>query len=449
MYYSSRTLPNFIPFGLSTVAVGQLLQLSHSPQKSASTKTRIVPALVILTILGIVFRSELAIFLGTHTIYQFFLGQRGGLTISNIVFSGFVGVISGLLLTVPLDSYLWQQYPLWPELTSFLFNVYEGKSVDWGVSPWHYYLTNSLPRILFNPAVPVVCIPTALLNSALRPYSWDLFIPNIAYILIYSFQPHKELRFIVYAIPALNALAAQGATWIWNRRSKSVYYKVLSLLLVLSCFASLLGSFVFLSISTLNYPGAAALNTLHAIADGEKPNIRVHVDVLTAQTGATRFLQLPGTANRIKVTAWTYDKTDDKTGDGTLLLRPDFWTQFDYALAERPEKCIGAWDEIATIEGLAGIGVVRPGEVTYEEKVPHDDIETQSLSSISVRGLYWGQGPWAVISKRLWSAWKNFGSLMRSKVTRGWWVDVKMRPMIHILKRVSHEEFVEQVVRDA
>lgn len=42
-----------------------------------------------------------------------------------------VGLVA---LTVPIDSYFWDIWPLWPEFSSIYFNVYEGKSAEWGVS---------------------------------------------------------------------------------------------------------------------------------------------------------------------------------------------------------------------------------------------------------------------------------------------------------------------------
>ena len=39
-----------------------------------------------------------------------------------------------LAITVAVDSYFWNQWPLWPELYGLYFNVYLGKSADWGVS---------------------------------------------------------------------------------------------------------------------------------------------------------------------------------------------------------------------------------------------------------------------------------------------------------------------------
>lgn len=436
MFYASRTLPNFIPFGLSTVAVGLLIEKTISKSKPHTT---VEPSLLILTILGIVFRSELAIFLGTHTVYWFL---KGHLTIPAIVLSGAVGLGYGLLLTVPVDSFLWQQYPLWPELTSFLFNIYEGRSIDWGVSPWYYYITNAMPKILFNPLIFGLCIPFTLLNSSLRGSAVDLLTSNLAYIAIYSFQPHKEWRFIVYAIPAMTAAGAQGAAWIWNRRAKSAVYAFVSSALVLSCLTSLAASLMFLSISTLNYPGAAALDALQMLADGTKPSINVHMDVLTAQTGATLFLQLPSTVGFHNSSAWNFDKTDDKTGDGTLLRRPEFWAKFDYALAEKPEKCIGAWEELAVVEGFAGIGIVRPF---------HDDpspLRKSSGSSRSTeRASFWGKAPWSPFTSHIWRLWKYIGAFMRRNITRGWWIDAKMQPMIRILQRIPQDEVRESILK--
>ncbi len=36
-------------------------------------------------------------------------------------------------LTMLVDSYFWQQWPLWPELYGVYFNVFQGKSAEWGV----------------------------------------------------------------------------------------------------------------------------------------------------------------------------------------------------------------------------------------------------------------------------------------------------------------------------
>ena len=395
---------------------------------SSTTIRRDRQALIVWTVLGIVFRSELAILLGAHTIWLF-LCRR--LSIKDIVVSGLSGLAIGLGLTVSLDSFFWQQFPSWPELTSFLFNVMEGKSVDWGTSPFHFYFSNALPKIMFNPMLLTICLPLAIFAPGLRRPSVDLLVPSLAYVLIYSFQPHKEWRFIVYVIPSLNTVAARGANWIWTRRAKSFANHWLSFGLVLSSLGCFAASMIFLIISSLNYPGAIAINQLHTLADGTKSTINVHMDVLGCQTGATLFLQIPETRNSSssrKDTLWFYDKSDDKTGDGTILLAPEFWARFDYALAERPEKAIGAWKIVGCVNGYTGIGIVRHGEATNDEG--QDFYGTTNVKQV-------GEGPWAGVGRRLWALWQTTGKFMRKHVTRGWWIDVKMKPMINILKRQS------------
>ena len=47
--------------------------------------------------------------------------------------AGFSHVHILIALTVSIDSYFWEHW-LWPEFFSTYFNVYEGKSAEWGVS---------------------------------------------------------------------------------------------------------------------------------------------------------------------------------------------------------------------------------------------------------------------------------------------------------------------------
>ncbi len=57
----------------------------------------------------------------------------------------------------------------------------------------------------------------------------------------------------------------------------------------------LLVNFVFsallLTVAMTNYPGGDAIMKLHSLERGQT-NVNVHIDVLTAQTGVSRFTEL-------------------------------------------------------------------------------------------------------------------------------------------------------------
>jgi alpha-1,6-mannosyltransferase len=372
-----------------------------------------------------VFRSELAILVFTITLW---LMATAKISITGVIIpAGLGGLVIGLLCTVPLDSFMWQSFPLWPEWVAFYYNTIQGQSSAWGVSPWHYYFVNALPRLLLNPATFMLCIPVAVLNVATRQRSLDLLVPLLAFVALYSFLPHKEWRFIIYVIPGLTSVAAAGASWIWTRRSKSIVYAVLSLALVGSVVLSFAASTAVLALSSLNYPGGAALNILHHnIEHHEKPQFNVYFDNLACQTGITRFLESHrGSQTVLDVLesqdiaaerVWTYDKTEDPSA----LLDPMFWMNFDYVLAERPEKVIGSWAVVHVVYGFGGVRLLKPGQ----------------KSGSLVEPTY--NGSTGVIVRKSWTdkiaeGWRRLEGLVRQRVLGGYWVEVKMEPRIHIL----------------
>ncbi|KAF2754264.1 hypothetical protein EJ05DRAFT_469361 [Pseudovirgaria hyperparasitica] len=412
VYYASRPLPNMFAFGMSTIALRSLLLGYSTLDRSAASKQYRL-CLYLLTVAGIIFRAELAVLLTTVTLY---LITRKSISIKDVILpAGIAGVTMGLLVTVAVDSFFWQQSPIWPELAGFIFNTIQGHSSEWGVSPWWFYFGNSLPKILLNPFTFLVLIPLALLNPALRPRSLDILLPPTAFVAIYSVLPHKEWRFIIYIVPLLTTIASAGASWIWIRRSKTLINRLLALAMISSVVLSFVGSTAMLTISSWNYPGAIAITRLHGLVGSENAIIRVHLDNLSCQTGVSRFLQKrTGIENRAiesslskiqSQTVWVYDKT----GDEATLLNPSFWNQFDYALVERPEKTIGKWEVLDTIDGFSGVRIVKPGAHLLRRECAPSSLLCQPLRSAE--------------------------SFVREKITKGWWMDFSMEPKIHILKK--------------
>jgi alpha-1,6-mannosyltransferase len=413
---------------LGTVALKCILDASAQPWNTYKASKQYRLCLFLLTVAGVIFRSELAILVATITLYLF-LTRRLSI-LQDIIPAGLGGLVIGLSITVPIDSYFWQSFPLWPEWTAFYYNTILGHSADWGVSPWHFYFLNALPRLLLNPLTYLLCIPIAIISPSTRPHSLDLLIPSLTFVAVYSVLPHKEWRFIIYIIPALTSVAAAGASYIWTRRGKSYVFALLTLALVTSVLASFTASTALLAISALNYPGGAALSVLHTRfyhPNADRP-LRVHFNNLACQTGVTRFLEDHSGAQTIldvleapainNKRVWSYDKTEDPE----RLLDPLFWHSFDFVLAERPEKVIGKWDVVHVEYSFTGIQVLSPGEVSHvgSSSEPLDIAE-------------WEDDAGGNVVSKIAGAWRVLEDLLRDKVLRGWWIEVRLEPRLRIL----------------
>lgn len=98
-----------------------------------------------------------------------------------------------------IDSYFWDQPFFWPEAISLIFNVYHGKSEAWGVEPWHFYFTRHLPKMMLG------AYPFAWLSALGLGWAQATVVPMVSAVAIASKLKHKEWRFVVYAVPSLNA----------------------------------------------------------------------------------------------------------------------------------------------------------------------------------------------------------------------------------------------------
>ena len=194
------------------------------------------------------------------------------------------------------------------------------------------------------------------------------------------------------------------------------------------------------AISSLNYPGAEALERLHEIgaSSGEKGVKRVHLDQLACMTGVTRFLQQsprsppPILGQEVKGQIfWTYDKTEDQPS----LIDKYFWADMDYALAEWPETVLGEWEIVDVVNGFVGFKVVKPGEVGFAP--PH--AERGAKVRLDDIGRRWkaGESIFTLSSSVTLELYSEAEIFLRSRVTRGWWIEPRMEPKIRIMKRID------------
>lgn len=394
----------------ATLALAFLLP-KRDPRRARVRRNQAVGLLVFATA---IFRAELALLLAAVGLQ---LLVRRQVTLRRLVALVAGTLAAALAISVPLDSYLWQR-PVWPELEAFYFNAVQGSAKDWGVSPWHYYFSSALPRLLLNPlAIPLVLF--ALAHPATRRHARALALPSLLFVALYSLQPHKEARFVFYAVPPLTAAAALAANFIASRRAKSPAYALATFALALALVASFAAAAAMLLVSSLNYPGGDALDQLHALVarsgDAGAATLAVHADVLSCMTGLTLFGQNPrglplALADLVPSTAasgpvFLFDKTEDSP----LLGQASFWDAMDYALMEDPAAALGSWRVVGVVHGYDGIEVLRPGAA---------EAGTPAAGPVVGRGAR---------VARLRDVVRGY--------TGGWWVGPRMSPRIHIMKR--------------
>ncbi|KAK9813092.1 hypothetical protein WJX72_008886 [[Myrmecia] bisecta] len=325
-YYMSRTLPNTFALALINLAYADLLRGCHP--------ARII---ALLTFTSVVLRCDTLPLLGLVALYMLLTRQ---VTLAAGIAAGLLSGAASLALTVVVDSVLWGRW-LWPEGSVLWFNTALNKSSEWGVMPPHWYWTSALPRALLGG---LLLVPLGvLLERRVRPYS----AIAAGYVALYSYLPHKEVRFVFGALPLFNLTAAAALARLHTNRRKSTQQFLAWLAAAGVVAGTAAATIVMVAASRLNYPGGHALARLHvldeAIAEHWQGPKTVHIGVLAAMTGVSRF----GTQGE----PWHYSKEEGRSQQ-ELLAR-----NFTYLISAQP--AIPGFQTIEAVEGLHRVRISK------------------------------------------------------------------------------------------
>jgi alpha-1,6-mannosyltransferase len=169
----------------------------------------------------------------------------------------------------------------------------------------------------------------------------------LGFVALYSNLGHKELRFLLPVLPLWNVAAAAGVAQLWRRaRRGAPAWRLAGAAAGAALAAGAAAAALTAAASAANYPGGAALQTLHALgaqhakqALSAGGNVTVHIDVLPAMTGVSRFGE--------RGPPWVYSKQE---GLSERQLRK---AGFDYLLSGTPE--VAGYRRVGAADGFAGV----------------------------------------------------------------------------------------------
>ncbi|OAY49438.1 dol-P-Man:Man(7)GlcNAc(2)-PP-Dol alpha-1,6-mannosyltransferase isoform X1 [Manihot esculenta] len=269
LFYCSRALPNVLALGLVNLAYGYWFRRSF------------YAALNCLIFATLVFRCDMLLLLCPIAL-ELLLTKSISLWEAIKYCTGIVLLSIGL--TILVDSIMWKRL-MWPEFEVLWFNSVLNRSSEWGIHSFHWYFTSALPRSL------LAAYPLLMLGVLLDRRVLFFVLPVFSFILLYSKLPHKELRFIISAVPMFNLSAAVAANRIYNNRKKALW-KLLNLFMLGLILISLGCTIIMFLASYENYPSGHALKGLHQMGHlASTDNWWVHIDSFSAMNGISRFCE--------------------------------------------------------------------------------------------------------------------------------------------------------------
>ncbi|KAJ3176119.1 hypothetical protein HDU87_005495 [Geranomyces variabilis] len=345
MFWASRTLPNIFALVLVNMALAEWI----------GRPACIRHCLTYLVITTAVFRCDVILLAAPILLMELYLADdRRAWLRTQVPHALKVSALS-IGATVAVDSYFWQHPWFWPELRVLLFNTVDNGSTAYGVEPFYAYFFRYIPKIA------PTALPLVLYAFVTIPKTRHYIVPVVVFVCLYSLLPHKEWRFIVYAIPMFNTISGVAIAEL-VQKSKPRQHRLVATTFAFYAVLHFALSLGMLYVSSFNYPGGLALMKINKRIEQlpSAVSAHVHIDVATAISGASLF----GQRQDPRVTYCKAEgmKTDDEYWDAgyTHLLSAE-------PGMHAPER----WETRDVVEGYSGVRVFPGGPRAWMREVWH------------------------------------------------------------------------------
>jgi phosphatidylinositol glycan class B len=188
--------------------------------------------------LSFVCRYQTAFFILGLGLWLIFINKTKILPLTYILIGGSIALSIGVLI----DSWFYETFTFTP-LNYFTQNILENKASNYGVSPWWYYITNTIKDgVIFFGLLSILSFIIIVIKNPTNIFVWSI----VPFLIIHSIVGHKEARFLFPIIKFAPYIVLFSFTLLEKYRpiinfatSKLVFYIIIianSILTIAHCF---------------------------------------------------------------------------------------------------------------------------------------------------------------------------------------------------------------------